>query len=70
MTKQSTTYPSRIARHAEQGARPVISSHVAFEKSATENKNNNNKNKKPQLINASTKTTISTLNTQTFQKNM
>ena len=61
MKKQSTTYSSRIARHAEQGARPTISSQVAVEKSETENKKN--KNKKHQLINASTKTTIKHSNT-------
>ena len=68
MTKQFTTYPSRIARHAEQGVRPAISSQVLVEISATENKKNKNKNKKPQLIKASTKTMVSTLNTQTLQK--
>ena len=65
MTTQSTTYPSRITRHAEQGAHPAISSQVAVEKSATKNK----KNKKPQLINASMKTTISTLNTTQDMEN-
>ena len=67
MTKQSTSYPSRIARHAEQGARPAISSLVAVEKSATENKKNKYKNKKPELINNNTKTMIITLHTQTLQ---
>ena len=66
MIQQSTTFPSGIARHAEQGTRPAISFKVAVEKSATENKKIRNKN--PQLINASTKTTIRILNTQTLQK--
>ena len=61
-TIYNISIPHRLSR--EQGSSPAISSQVAVEKSATENKTN----KKTQLIKASTKTTIITLNTANIWK--
>ena len=54
--------PSRIARRAEQGARPAIPSQVAVEKIATEKQNT------PNLLVSKKSMIFGSLNTQTLQR--
>ena len=75
MTIQHNNYPSRIARRAEQGARPAIPPQVEVEKLITEKekekrKENKNKNKMKtvQLLNSTKRFKIGPLVNQTLQK--
>ena len=79
MTIQHNNYLSRIARREEQGARPAIPPQVAVEKLITEKKKENEKEKRKenknknmmktvQLLNATKRFKIGSLNTQTLQK--
>ena len=76
MIIQQNNYLSSIARRSEQGARPAIPPQVAVEKLITgkendidKRKENKNKNKMKtlQLLNATKRFKIGSLNTQTLQ---
>ena len=62
MTIQHNNYISRIARRAEQGARPALLPQVAVEKLITEKKKENEKEKRKENKNKNKMNTVQLLN--------
>ena len=68
MTTLKTTIPCRIARRAEQGARPAIPTRVAVEKLTTESNSNSKSIQNNSLTKAKRDIRIATFNVRTIKR--